>query len=384
MSARRLSFTAFTALTALMVIVGACAAEGAGDRGQAAAAAGLPLLAGGQFPGIIVGFNPTNPPATTEAIEARWQEALDAGMSVGRLQIDWDELEPRPGEYDRDALEGRLAEYSRLGLRTFLLISVYDSYGPVVPGYLEGRALDNDELIYRFNQLMDWVIPTLVAHGGYMISVLNEADNSFGEIPGLHDQVLTFLTEAKRHIHSIDERMAVTATVAEGNVGTGRPGVQALIDASDVACFNFYGAELTGEFPYYEPQGATAIRVDVERMLEISGEKEVVIQELGMFAGSDLLRSDEETQRRFFEVFFQEMERRERIRAAYVFQLVDWSPDVSALMAEPLRAEEVPEDFVRVFTESLETIGLIHYDDGTRKPAWDEFVRWVERFAGEG
>lgn len=377
----RVGLLAFTALTALMVIATACGAEEAGDRGELAVAAGLPLLADGQFPGMIVGFNPANPPATTEAIEARWREALEAGMSVGRLQIDWDELEPRPGEYDRDALEGRLAEYSRLGLQTFLLISVYDSYGPVVPGYLEGRALDDPELVRRFNRLMDWVIPTLVAHDGYMISVLNEADNSFGEVAGLHDQALTFLTEAKRHIHGIDERMAVTATLAEGNVGTGRPGVQALIGASDVACFNFYGAELTGEFPYYEPQSPQEIRADVERMLEISREKHVVIQELGMFAGSDLLRSDEETQRRFFEVFFHEMERQERLRAAYVFQLVDWSPEVSALMAEPLHAEAVPEEFIRVFTESLETMGLIRYEDGVRKPAWDEFVRWVERFA---
>ena len=368
-----------TVVTASMLIVAGCVTEEVGARPSAAS--GLPLLAEGQFPGMIVGFNPTNPPATTRAIEARWQEALDAGMGVGRLQIDWDELEPRPDVYDRGALEERLDEYHRLGLQTFLLISVYDSDGPVVPDYLKGRSLDDPELIRRFNALMDWAIPMLVAYDGYMISVLNEADNSFGEIAGLHEEVLTFLGQARRHIRTVDDRVAVAATVAEGNIGIGKPGVQALIDESDVACFNFYGARLIGGFPYYEPQDEAGIRADVRRILEISGSKQIVIQELGMWSGSDLLPSDVETQRRFFEVFFGEMTKWERIRAAYVFQLVDWSPEVTDLVADPLRAEGVPVEFVQVFSESLETIGLIRYEDGVSRPAWYEFLQWIERFS---
>ena len=193
--------------------------------------------------------------------------------------------------------------------------------------------------------------------------------------------MLSFLAQARRHIRTVDDRVAVAATVAEGNVGIGKPGVQALIDESDVACFNFYGARLTGGFPYYEPQDEAGIRADLRRMLEISGSKRVVIQELGMWSGSTLLPSDMETQRRFFEVFFEEMASRERIRAAYVFQLVDWSPEVTDLVADPLRAEGVPVEFVQVFAESLQTIGLIRYEDGVSKPAWDEFLRWVERFS---
>jgi hypothetical protein len=372
----------FTIFSAFILMLSGCVTEENGDSDQRSPAAGLPLLDEGQFPGMIIGFNPSNPPATTDSIEARWQEALDAGMSVGRLQIDWDELEPQRGEYDKDALENRLEEYRSLGLQTFLLISVYDSDGPVVPDYLEGRSLNDPELILRFNRLMDWVIPMLTAYDGYMISVLNEADNSFGGIPGLHDQVLEFLQEVKRHIRTIDDRMAVTATIAEGNVGIGKPGVQALIDESDVACFNFYGATALAEFPYYEPQGEAEIRADIARMLDISGSKQIVIQELGMWSGSTLLPSNAEIQRRFFEIFFEEMERQDRIRAAYVFQLVDWSPEVTQIFVDILRDENVPEEFIDVFVESLETIGLIRYEDGMRRPAWDEFIRWTDRFSG--
>jgi hypothetical protein len=352
------------------------------ESGSSGAAADLPFLAAGQHAGMIVGFNPSNPPATAASIEARWQEAMSAGMRVGRLQIDWDELEPRPSEYDTDALAARLEEYSRLDLQSFLLISVYDSEGPVVPDDLKGRPVNDPELIRRFERLLDWVVPMLVAHDGYMISVVNEAGNAFGEVPGLHEEVLTFLRRVKTHIHGIDERVAVTATIAEGNIGVGKPGVRALIDESDVACFNFYGAKLVADYPYYEPQSDAEIRSDIRRMLDVSGSKQIVIQELGMWSGSDRLTSNEEIQRRFFEVFFDEMQKHDRLRVAYLFQLVDWSPRVSNLMAESLRSEEVPAGFVEVFIESLETIGLIRYEDGTRKAAWYEYLGWIERLSG--
>ena len=32
------------------------------------------------------------------------------------------------------------------------------------------------------------------------------------------------------------------------------------------------------------------------------------------------------------------------------------------------------------FSESLGTISLIHYEDGQRKEAWEEFMRWIEEF----
>lgn len=374
-----ISFVLFVASVTLLTSGGAPETEESAGVPQAATT--LALLADGQFAGMIVGFNPSNPPATEESIRSRWEDALAAGMRVGRLQIDWGELEPRRGEYDRGALEDRLLAYREQSLQTFLLISVYDSGGPVLPEYLEGRRLDSSTVIRRFNRLMDWVIPMLVAYDGYMISVINEADNSFGEVPGLEEEVLTFLIEAKGHIRTLDERIAVAATVAEGNLGGESGGIRSLIEASDVATFNFYGARFEPHPPYYVPQSASEIRSDIRRMLEVSGDKQIVIQELGMFSGSERLGSDGETQRRFFEVFFEEMERQERVRAAYVFQLVDWSEEVTAILAEPLRAETVPEDFVQAFSESLETVGLIRYEDGSSKPAWHEFLRWVERFS---
>jgi len=100
----------------------------------------LPLLIGDNRIGIIRGFNPSNPPETLDAMNARWDDAIHAGMTVGRLlQIDWPELEPSPNRYDKGSFEESLMEMKAEGLQTFLLISAYDNGGPVVPNDLKEK-----------------------------------------------------------------------------------------------------------------------------------------------------------------------------------------------------------------------------------------------------
>ena len=99
-----------------------------------------------------------------------------------------------------------------------------------------------------------------------------------------------------------------------------------------------------------------------------------------MHSGNRLLNSSEEIQRRFFELFFEKMNTTEQIKVAYNFQLVDWSPEVSELLAQGFESEEVPQEFIGQWKESLETFGLINYSDGSRKDAWNEFLFWVEEF----
>ncbi len=342
----------------------------------------LPLLDGNNRIGTIRGFNPDNPQETLDAMDAGWQEAVDAGMSVARLQIDWPELEPSANSFNKAALESRLDEMKSQGLQTFLLISAYDSGEAVVPADLLGKTFDDPEFIQRFKNLMDWVIPMLVEYDGYLISISNEAENSFEEVPDLHKDILTFLVEVKKHVHEIDEQMAVTVTFSEGSLDGNKPGIDEILEASDVIAWNFYGGDFQDDgSPYYYPANSESeIKADIERMLTVSGEKNIVIQELGMWSGDTYLDSSEEIQRKFFEVVFAEMQKHDRIRAAYNFQMVDWSPGTTEIFSELLRDEGLDQDFIDQFAESLNTIGLMHYSDGTKKPAWDEFIRWVEEF----
>ena len=341
----------------------------------------LPLLNGDNRIGTIKGFNPSNPPETMDSIAARWDDAINAGMSVGRLQIDWPELEPSPNTYDKVSFEQRLMEMKAEGLQIFLLISAYDSGEPVVPDDLKDKNFDDPEFIQRFKNLMDWVIPLLAEYDGFLISISNEAENSFGEVSGLDNQILIFLQEIKEHVHQLNENMAVTVTLSEGSLDEDKPGIYDILAECDVACFNFYGAKSQFTPPlYYVAQTENEIKSDIQRMLDVSGEKNIVIQELGMYSGNTTLNSSQEIQRKFFEVFFAEMKKEERIKAAFNFQLVDWSPEVTEIFNEMLEDEGMPQEFIDQFAESLETIGLINFTNGTRKQAWDEFLFWLTEF----
>ncbi len=342
----------------------------------------LPLLDGDNRIGMIRGFNPSNPSATEASMDESWDDALRAGMSVGRLQIDWPELEPSPNTYDKESFEQRLTEMKSEGLQTFLLISAYDSGEAVVPDDLKEKDFDDPEFIQRFKSLMDWVIPLLVEYDGFLISISNEAENAFGEVRGLDTQLLRFLREIKGHVHEIDNNMAVTVTFSEGSLDEDKPGVYEILAECDVACFNFYGSKSHPTPPlYFESQTEAEIQADIQRLLDVSGDKLIVIQELGMYSGNTTLDSSPEIQREFFEVFFTEMEKHERIKAAFNFQLVDWSPEVTEIFNEMLADEDLPQEFIDQFAESLETIGLITYQNGTKKPALDVFLSWVEKLA---
>jgi hypothetical protein len=302
-------------------------------------------------------------------------------MAVGRLQIDWPELEPQPGVYDQRVLKEALDEMQVQGFQTFLLISAFDSEGPVYPPDLLGKSIDDPQLIHRFKALMDWVIPLLAEKGGYLIAISNEADNWFGEEPELSGQLLAFLRQIRSHIKGIEPRMAVTVTQSAGNLGLYQEEIRTLAENSDVSAWNFYGTKSPDQPPYTAPKSPEEIRAKVQRLLDFTPSQELVFQELGMHSGGGLASSDPETQAAFFEIFGNIMAAEPRIRTAYLWQLVDWSPQLSGMYVELLNDEVIDPVFLRMYEEVLQSIGLVDYSTGEEKPAWKVFLKWVAYFA---
>lgn len=333
----------------------------------------LPLLPAGQYAGMITGFNPSQPAATEDSIAARWEEAIAAGMSIGRVQIDWPELEPVAGQYDEAALRDALQKVSERGMQPFLTLSVYDSDGPVLPAYLQGQNVDDPEVIARFAALMDWVVPTLQEQGGWGITIANEPDNFFAERPELAPQIRTFLTESRAHIHGLSPEMAVTVTLNIGNMPASRTEMELLRPEMDIVCFNLYGS---GLFPIDQPYTAAEIEAEMDAVLDFAQDKAIVFQEVGMHSNTDLLNSSEAIQAAFFDTFFSRMQQEPQMRAAFIFQLVDWSPEAIAVLNSTWE-EGVPEEFIEQYGAVLASIGLIRYDDGQRKAAWERVLHWL-------
>lgn len=363
----------FLLVASLLISFWACEEDSA-PTPPSTTAAELPLLSAGQHIGMITGFNPSQPAATEDSIAARWQEALDTGMSVGRLQIDWPELEPAPEQYDEAALRVRLETLSEQGLQPFLTLPAYDSDGPVLPADLQGMAIDDPALVTRFQQLMDWVIPLLEEKGGWGITIANEPDNFFAERPELAAQIRTFLVESRTHIHELSPSMAVTVTLNIGNITASRAEMELLRPEMDIACFNLYGS---GLFPIDQPYTEAEIEAEIDAALDFAQEKAAVFQELGMHSNTDLLNSSEAIQAAFFDTFFSRMQTEPQMRAAFVFQLVDWSPEAIAVLNTTYE-EDVPEEFIEQYSAVLASIGLIQYEDGRQKAAWGRLLHWVE------
>ncbi len=363
-----------TVILGMLMLISAGCKEDRQTAPASTSAEVLPLLAPGQHLGMITGFNPNQPAATADSTEARRAEARAAGMTVGRVQIDWPELEPAEGQYDEAALRDQLRELSEKGLQPFLTLPAYDSDGLVLPAYLAGKNIDDPELISRFKALMDWVIPMLKSEDGWGITIANEPDNFFAESPELAARIYTFLTETRHHIHVQSPEMAVTVTLNIGNMAASRTEMEVLRTGMDVVCFNLYGS---GLFPIDQPYTAAEIQAEMDAVLDFAEGKAVIFQEIGMHSNTDLLNSSEDIQAAFFDTFFARMQQEPLLRAAFIFQLVDWSPEAIAVFNTTFE-EDVPQSFIDQYSAVLCSIGLIRYEDGQQKAAWGRVLYWLE------
>ncbi|MFK7922849.1 MAG: hypothetical protein AB8H47_12870 [Bacteroidia bacterium] len=340
----------------------------------------LPLLSEGPQVGIIQGFNGDNPPAIQDSIAARMSEAQALGIRLARIQVDWSDLEPSPNQYALNELKDQLEANHAAGLETMLTLSSLDSDAITIPEDLLGQAFNEGGLLNRFKSLMDEIVPLMSTNGGWLISIANEPDTHFEDEPKLWKEVRDMVREIRIHTHQIDPNMAVTLTLTEGGFEAGLKGIRQIVEECDVACFNYYGQTVLGQTDSPEK-----VRSDLTAILDAFPDKALVIQELGCSAGyttgSRMEGASEEAQRFFFETVFEFMERNQNLRAAIVFQVVDWSPATAEIFRADLLNAGLEEDFVLMFLESLETLGLISFETGKSKPAWNEFLKWVEHFA---
>jgi hypothetical protein len=373
------------ALPAVLTLLVACADDPAptAPTGAEQGPATLPLLPTGSHPSLVIAFEAL-PPAIDAAARARWDEAVAAGMRVGRVHLDWASVEPDSGQYDPAVLRDALVAMQADGLAPLVALYAVDSGGPTLPADLQARVaaglgISAPEVLARHRALLDWAVPMIVAHGGWGLLLANEVDGHVLDGSMDVDDVARFYRHARDHAHALAPLLAVSAThTTDGPLG-GAPHYAELVEELDFASFNYYPLD-PATLRLIEPTAAR-VAADIDAFLAAAGSRPVVFQELGCPAGhadGSLLGSSPAQQQRFFAHAFAELAAEPRIRAAFVFQLVDWSPELFATMyGGVLEGEGVPQDFADRFEEWLLTTGLMTYTDGTTRPAWDTFLSAV-------
>ena len=148
------------------------------------------------------------------------------------------------------------------------------------------------------------------------------------------------------------------------------PAIDRMIAAVDVFSVNHYCLAPSLEV---EPIDVATERIDA--LGDRSGDLPVVFQEFGCPAGEANGSSDAD-QREWFETAFAHVDSIEQVRAAFVFEFLDWSESTLELAygsVLPVLEDEVGADFVERFRSWLLTSGLVRAD-GTTRPAYDLFL----------
>jgi hypothetical protein len=183
------------------------------------------------------------------------------------------------------------------------------------------------------------------------------------------DALVGFLAAARTRVHAQAPEIAVSMTLRQGSLSKGFD-LHTLIAAGDVAVFNYYCQGVD-----YQVEPAGAVAGQVAQMVAAADGRPVVFQELGCPAGntpSQLAASDEK-QAAFLAAVTDEMAVQPTLRAAFVFQLVDWSPTLSGQYGQAYRDLGYPALGDQI-EETLSSIGLLHFANGTPRLAWSTFL----------
>ncbi|KWV91794.1 hypothetical protein AUC45_11370 [Erythrobacter sp. YT30] len=350
-------------------------------------------LADGPHMGIIVGFDDLSQGPFDRQMRsaALLDEAASSGASISRIQLDWPELETQPGQSEAAPLAEALETARQRGQLVFVTLSTLDSDGLTLPEDLldgdgklrDGLSLASPEVLERFQRFLDWMVP-LLGPDVWALSMGNEVDSPIadGLVPA--GDALVFYQAGARRIKAIDPDLATTVTLTIGAPSTVPDFAAQLNDSLDVATVNHYclDAEL-------QIAGQSQWERDVQIMKDMARGRPIMIQELGCpvsYAGdpaafasrTGTMNGSQDLQAEYFAFFDRLYAEDPQFRAATVFQLFDWSPELAEMFGDFVRAEGEPLAGDRL-EEWLATVGTCRWSDGTCRPAWDVWLASLSR-----
>ncbi len=356
----------------------------------------IPRLSPGPHMGLTIGFDDLTPqgeitacnPDRSARTSELYDEAVARGKTIGRLLVDWSELEPMPGVYDEAALIEAIEAAQTGGVSAYMTLSTLDSGMITFPDHLldndgqllPGIELTGPEVTGALQNLLLWLVPRLKDHNIWALSLGNEPDANIGESLS-EEEIVDFFVMASNTVQQADPDLPTAVTLSYSAVAQFPDFTSALIDELDIMMMNFGCLDQN-----YEIAGETVWREELASWKAAAKGKPIVVQELtcpvgygfegacgnqrsmGRLMGNPQLQAD------FFRFSAEAFAEDEQLRAAIVFQLLDWSPENARLFGDFLRDEGMPIAADQI-EESLATTGLCRWSDGVCRSAW---TSWIE------
>ncbi len=307
----------------------------------------------------------TNPfahePVTPETVQARFKQAVEAGVTFMYISPKWSELEPKAGEFHFRDLEADI-EKSRLhGLPVVMNLRVVDTNQRSLPKDLETRSFQDRSLRDRLLTLIDALARKLEGRLSHVM-IGNEIDAYFSPRPREVEAYAELYGVAARRLKELVPGLPVSATVTFGGLSEANGRLGPILDQTDFLALTYYPLE--ADFTFRDP---ATVGADFARILQAAGEKKVLLQEVG-YSTSALNRSSEEKQAEFVAKVFAELRRQPgRFVGANFFLMSDFS---EAMVEQFARYYGLPHaDRFRSF---LATLGLFD-KEGRPKKSWAIF-----------
>ncbi len=328
--------------------------------------------------------------------DSKVAEAISHGMDVAKIQVDWVNLEPdQEGVYDQNLLANLLDANNNQGRKTFVLICAFEGEGfEAIPArfrdgegnLLPGKHIDDEDILEAYRNLLDWAVPMIVSKGGYVLSVANEPEALIEDQIEGKDNIVNFVQNAVDHSHSISNELAVGVTLS--GTWESSPAHSDLLAPCDVMIWNVYNNKMVvngKDLSFNVPDPATYLTPIIDELLLNSEGRYLVLQEAGSSAGYDSgsgINGTQEKQRATVEVMFDLLDSRPNFRVWYWWPMIDWSEETGQYMVDVLQEEGLPQGFIDDLKEVLRTGGLITFENGKARLAWDEFLAGQDMISG--
>ena len=306
------------------------------------------------------------PPLTSDNAIERYtgamQKAADAGVTGNLIAKRWSELEPSAGQYTLDDFSGDLNYRTQIYNQVQLVgIQVLNTTAKETPPDLMKVAFDGPEMIQRFQQFFDALLPRLNKQVQYL-SIGNEVDAYLSAHPDEWKPYQQFYESALKHVHQTAPWIKVGVTTTFGGTLLDPQKVADLNTLSDVIIMTYY--PLKNDFSV---RPADSPLSDFPQMVKWAGDKPLILQEVG-YPAAESLGSSEAAQADFVRNVFTAWEADgAHIPFLSYFALGDFSDELCTTL---LTYYGLPDQ--KHFYDYLCTLGLLKAD-GTPRQAWQVF-----------
>ncbi len=275
----------------------------------------------------------------------------------------WVDMEPKKRSYDGLHQLGKDFNFNTDdGRHVFFGFQPINTVKRSLPPDLMDKAWDDPDLIGRFQELVDHFSLEGAKPPKY-ISLANEADVYFETHPKEVEAFLKFYQRASVVAKQAFPSARIGITVTYDGLVKGRGAViQKLVDASELAIFTYY------PMTDLKVQPVENVGENLDAILQVAGEKDLLLQEVGYPSGASL-ESSPEKQAAFFKHVIGAIQQRDQIKFAGLFMLHDFEPELCDQLVGYYGFEKAPAEPKQRFREFLCTLGVKSFG-GAEKPAW--------------